>query len=324
MVNLPPPVRLIRKPAIEQASKETVFLGKDSGKLEVHPNLRWVRAIGGTSMLLGLGGLVFQPSLFWWAAVFIYAGFFVIAIDLLLEPELKKWFKGTALAAILFFVVLFSVGFVFVSAPVVFSSLATDIEYESGADIHGIKWKKPYTELNLIVTNPTDGNYDDVDIVVTPDMPVAAISQLSNLSDVSFEDYFGVVLRLTVQDLSTTVKTPLDFIATDAGYRIHCGRIPPQSSLRIIMAIVNVKEFGPVKKGPIPWQGDLTPSQVSLEQTMTSKDGTIGHYWFGDVDKTQIYEQRAGAKKISIKGHYTAKNRRRQVVTEVNIQARIN
>ena len=63
-------------------------------------------------------------------------------------------------------------------------TVATNKEYAPGTVIGGIVWRPVYTELDLIVNNPTDGNYDDVNILVRPDYPVAKIAQLSNLSDV--------------------------------------------------------------------------------------------------------------------------------------------
>lgn len=79
-----------------------------------------------------------------------------------------------------------------------------------------------------MVINPSDGNYDNVDLWVKPDLPVAAIGQIGNLSDVSFEDKFAFREELTVDDVTDKIRLPnMVFVATDAGYKVHCPHIPP-------------------------------------------------------------------------------------------------
>jgi hypothetical protein len=199
-----------------------------------------------------------------------------------------------------------------------FVALSTTTEYAPGTVINDIPWLSFYTELDLIMSNPTDGSYDGIDILVRPDFPVARITQLGNLPNVSFEDYFGVTQRAAVKELGTKVATPIVFLATDAGYRVHCERIPPKQSLRIMMAIVDFKKSAPLKPGqPIPWQGDITAVDFGTEETFTAKDGTKGTYWFGSPYNIGTYIPHPNPARIIITGHYSAKSKQREVKEEI-------
>lgn len=177
------------------------------------------------------------------------------------------------------------------------------------------------TELDVIITNPTDGNYDDINVVVRPDFPVSAVGQLSNLSGFSFEDVYGVLQRSTAQDMSTGVATPMEFLGTDAGYRVHCDRIPQRSSLRIVMALVAIKESEPansanmralIKKG-------LSPSDLAMQ--MTFNDSVLGKhsYWYGSKENQSLYGPQPRPTHLSINGSYVASNRILHVDRNVSV-----
>ncbi len=46
------------------------------------------------------------------------------------------------------------------------------------------------TELLLVISDPTDDAYHDVDLLLRPDNPVAGVGQVSNFPDVSFQDRY--------------------------------------------------------------------------------------------------------------------------------------
>jgi hypothetical protein len=284
-------------------------------KVKLHPALVWCRSIGLFSVLAGALGMIQQ--FFWFSVASVCIGLLLLSVDLYFEPELPRGYKivgGIIVAACL---IWFNLSFVIVSAPLTFNSLASNSDYALGGGPGGIAWRSVFVELDFMATNPTDSNYDNIDMVVRPDYPVAAIAQLSNLSDVSFEDYYGVTNRVTVQDLSTQVGVPLVFLATDAGYKIHCGRIPPKSSLRLVMAVVDTKKSAPTDpQKPIILPREVSPDDFILEQSFDTK-GDKATYWFGSAKNLSIYAPGAKPKKIIVSGSYTAINRRRNVKQEI-------
>jgi hypothetical protein len=287
-------------------------------KPKLHPALVWCRSIGLFSILAG--GLGMLQQFFWFSVASVCVGLLLLGVDLYFEPELPRGYKivgGIIVAAGL---IWFNLSFVFVSAPLNFKSLVSNSDYALGAAPGGIAWRSVFVELDFIAINPTDGNYDNIDIWVRPDYPVAEIAQLSNLSDVSFEDYYGVTNRVTAQDLRSPVGVPLVFLATDAGYKIHCGRIPPKSSLRLVMAVVDTKKSEPV--GPenhIILPREISPDDFILEQSFETK-GDKSTYWFGSAKNLSIYAPGAKPKKITVSGSYTAVNRMRDVKQDVIIR----
>ena len=184
-----------------------------------------------------------QPQFFWLSVSLVYGGLLLFGIDLYFEPEFKRRSKWIGEIVILCFIGVFSVKYVFVSAPINVLYVFSAQEYVSGVPINGIAWRPVFSELDVIVNNPTDDNYDDVNILIRPDHPIATIKQLSNLADVSFEDYFGVTDTIMIQEVGKPA-TPMTLLATNAGYKVHCGRIPPKSSLRLVMALVDFKPAG--------------------------------------------------------------------------------
>ncbi len=251
-------------------------------------------------------------AFFWFAITLVYAGLALLIVDVQLEPSITARFRRIAQIVVVSGILLFSWKVVFVSAPLNFFALSTRVEYEPGTTIAGISWRPYFSEMDVSITNPTERNYEDLELVITPDHPVAAIGQLSNLTDVSFEDNYGVSERATIRDLSKQYAVALVLLATDAGYKIHCGRIPPRSNLKLAMALVAIKEDTP----GIDVSSAKIPEDPVLEQTL-SPPGV--HYWFGHPAAKNIFSARPKSTKISIYGHYVAANRKHYVNTDVQI-----
>ena len=55
-------------------------------------------------------------------------------------------------------------------------------------------------QSHVIFANKTDMTYDALDMLVRPDHPVAAVAQLTNLPEVSFQDYCGALVRGDIEE----------------------------------------------------------------------------------------------------------------------------
>ncbi len=154
--------------------------------------VKWTRAAGLGAEIFGWGGLMLA-GWFWPAVGLVYLGFVLLAVDLWLEPELRTrlWWRVGGITAVVLCALGFSIAFVFVSARLPISGIITDGEYPAGTKISGIEWKSEFTELTVIIENPTDRSYEDLNLVIRPTEPVAAIAQATQVADVTFEDKNG-------------------------------------------------------------------------------------------------------------------------------------
>jgi hypothetical protein len=181
----------------------------------------------------------------------------------------------------------------------------------------GIDWKPFYAELDVTFTNrTTDATYEDFNVLVRPDGLVAGISQLSNLPEVSFEDRYGVSARGGIEDENGRPVIAMEFIATDAGYKVHCAHIPPNASLRIVMAIIELKK-------PVPNQPLLppaSPDSILTGPTFTGKDGSRYVYWYGSKNNARIFlPQPTSPTKITVNGSYVGNHRVRKIEQDVAV-----
>jgi len=179
----------------------------------------------------------------------------------------------------------------------------------------GIEWKPFFAELDATFSNSqTDTTYDDFNVLIRPDRLIAGISQLSNLSEVSFEDRYGLLMHGFVEDGPTIVN--MEFIATDAGYKVPCAHIPPNASLRIVMAIVELKK-------PAPNQPLLPPASaesILTGPTFTEKDGSKYVYWYGRKSNVGSFlPQPTSPTKITISGSYVGNHRIRKIEKDVAV-----
>src|SRR5205823_1319749 len=97
------------------------------------------------------------------------------------EPDLQgktRW-RMAGLLVIILLGAAFSLGIVFVKAPLEISTLVTDADYPRGTKIANIEWRPEFTELEVWVTNSSDKNYDDLSLLIRPTFPIVAISQLT-------------------------------------------------------------------------------------------------------------------------------------------------
>jgi hypothetical protein len=290
------------------------------------PNLLLgVRALVGPAFIIGGWQLMaFSCPV---GAIVVFCGFTLCLAEIIWEPRLlsKPYQLQVALiGATLLLADLFAISVVLPYSPLTLSTLGSQIDYSlgGGPTPGGIEWRPFYTELDLLMTNPTDGNYDDVDMLVRPDYPVAAIAQLSNLPGVSFEDKYGVHNRATAKEVgANTPPAIMSFLATNAGYKVHCNRIPPNSSLTIVMAIVELKPSQTVKAGTpiaIPDVNAFTPDSLGMEETFSGKDGTF-FYRFGNPKWLSLYVPNPKPKKVLVSGYYTVGGCRRGMTKDVNV-----
>lgn len=282
--------------------------------------LAWLRAFFGPMVCIGGWGAI--PANYLIGVSIVYAGLAFAFFEIVYDPFINRKsipIQISSLALVLFFLDWFTIAFVAAAAPINFTSFQTDINYTAGNGPAGISWEPFFAELDFLVTNPSDSNYDNLDLLVRPDFPVVKIAQQSNLEGVSFEDRYGMNVRGTIEESGSQPQVPLIFLGTNAGYKVHCPSIPPNSSLSLVMAIADFKKTKPEDSGRpfnVPPGADM--SQFLLSPTVTDKEGTF-NYWFGTAVNKLHYLPKPTLKKVYVEISYTASYRRRKKTLEVPV-----
>ena len=247
-------------------------------------------------------------------------------IEIYVEPALRRLpIRLIGWTGVIAFGAWYSIVIVFVSAPLKISTLTVGLDYPAGNGPAGISWHPYYTELTVIFTNPTRDDYDDINLFVKPDFPVAVIAQASQLSGFSYEDKFGTTARFWIEDLTNHKKQSMELLATNAGYKIHCDRIPPNASLKVTMALVkfnparvtDMRNLGQNMPLSDTMHGDQTfnaPLGLSLDHfaittTIHETNGGDYLYWYGSLKNDAFYLPQPTPKKVFVGGSYVGANR---------------
>jgi len=280
--------------------------------------VKWLRTAGGAAELFGWGGLVLADW-FWVGVAAIYLGFALLALDVWFEPDRKT--KTIIGVAILVFTVAFSWGVVFVEGPLPINVFATDGEYPIGTVISGVSWRPQFTELNVDIENPKDRPYEDLNLVIRPTSAVAVLAQTSGISDVSFEDKNGLSTHILDLDPRTGISKaiPLVLLATDAGYRVRCGRLPARDHLRIVMALADIK-WDP---SPLPTGTPIEQSFQDPNYMLRIKNDDFSTYWLGYREGSVYASRPTSTEWLKVEGDYTVGHRRRTVSLKVQIGGKI-
>jgi hypothetical protein len=283
------------------------------------PLVRWLRAIGLAAVLFGWGGLVREDS-FWVGAIAIYLGFAVLVLDIWFEPDFRNSWKTkvTISGIILLVVIAFSWRIVFLDAPLPIAAFSTSGEYPIGTVISGIAWRPQFTELDMDIRDPTDRPYEDLNLVVRPDSAIAAIAQATGLYGVSFEDKNGVTTHLVDFDTRTgnSKAVPLVLVATDAGYKVRCGHLPAQSSLKIVMALTDIK-WNPTP--PVDFEESFKDPNYMLR----FKFDDFSTYWLGYKDADVYAPRPKSSEWLRVDGSYVVSHRRRNISQKFQIGGNI-
>lgn len=277
----------------------------------------WSRGVGASSLLLGIGCALFTDW-FWIAVILGYLGLAVVLIDVLMDAELRQhgwpWFG--AVGFVIAIAVIFSLAFVFVSAPLVTNSVQINAEQPVGEGPGGLTWRPEFTEVDVFIENPTDIVYEDLNLVIRPDTPVAAIGQLSHFDGVSFEDKDGVAMRLADYNPASrrAVVIHQDLLATDAGYRVRCVRLP-KGTLRIVIALAEIKWGAHPRLSYDP----ATEARIDPNFVMKMRGEDFSSYWYGNRAGDVYNERPTSSGWVRIDGDYIARHRKRHFAKKIQI-----
>jgi hypothetical protein len=263
-------------------------------------------------------GWLLMSSQFVLAVILIYLGFAILAANLWMQAQISVTWRAVGSLFLAACGLAFTFGFVKVDAPLEPFAIVTDAEYESGTIISGITWRSEFTEVNLRLANPTDRDYDELNVLARPTDPVAAIKEVTDLH-ARFIDNKDFTNHLFEVDPTGSAKE-LGFVllATDAGYRIRCPKIPRHDTLQVVMALADIK-WNPQKTPPN--MNAVDRARNDPEYVLKYKFDDFSSYWFGHKEGA-AYAMRLRPSPnswIKVDGQYTASYRIRKISRKVEI-----
>ncbi|MGH7182628.1 MAG: hypothetical protein ACREJN_11710 [Nitrospiraceae bacterium] len=274
--------------------------------------LSYMRSAGLGSVIMGSAALIPGPEYFWFFAGFVNLGLIIFGIDVFFERWEKRWLRWCCV-----FVVVAVAGafnwFSFADYRLEFDSVteAADVEHQPGTSIAGIPWRPEFTKLEVIIRNPTTSNYSDLDLIIRPDMAVAKIAQLTDIQGLSLEDKYGVKTTIVQGEVQgqghRQTEIPLVLHATNAGYRVRCEKLPGKTGIRLILAVVGIRQ---------PRRSLVIGERFTEKNVIIQEFGYGTNYWFG-LPGAEHYTSRQIPKGILIDGSFTAGQRRRSLETQI-------
>src|SRR2546430_14356911 len=155
-------------------------------RAKIPRSIKYFRAIGIIGLLVGLGVSLTSSTLFWWSATFLYAGALFLILDVWFEPKLKN--KRLLITAILMLLASYTVGIVLYPARLDIEAISFEGQYQSGESVFGIPWTDDFSELRVYISNPTERNFDhlDVDLNLEGGVVIRNQKQISDILGVSF------------------------------------------------------------------------------------------------------------------------------------------
>jgi len=219
---------------------------EDQAEQRIHPFFIWMRNSGILSAFCGGIAVICTARFFWWSVTLIHVGVLFFGIDLW-AGEFKrhpKW-KYSITLVLIGALAIFNYEVVWISTPLGVAADSDTFGHPPGSMLGGIAWQPKFGELYLHISNPSE--YDDENMVIhiRPDVPVVAAEQASQLSDINLipdSDPNDSAPFPFVRSSIGDQNIPLALIATEAGYRLYCGRLPARESIDIVMALAKIKE----------------------------------------------------------------------------------
>lgn len=278
--------------------KRTIPTGQDT-----HAAIKWLRSIGLASMVFGWAG-VLMTVYYWYAIGAIYCAFILLFLDVFLASELRimpRW-RFFFMALLVILAAMFHFGFVFSKTYLAIAGEAPDAKYDRQT-LYGIDWHPEFTELIVHVMNESSSDYSDLNFKVKTDIPVVAISQITQIPDVTFDGTEGVTLGYEENDPSGVGKkiVPLRLLATQDGYRVRCGKLRQGQWLTLILALGEIKMRGHYDQVP--------PEDKNYVVEGKSPAFT---YWLGHPEG-DVYQPRTNPSWVKVDGDFVAKYRRRTI-----------
>lgn len=202
------------------------------------------------------------------------------------------------------------------------TAIFTDAEYAGGTVISGIHWKTEFTELKVHIRNGSSSYpYEDLDLLIRPSQPVAAIIQSTDVPNCFFQTKHALsTMQMAVLN-GNKIGNPLVIVATDAGYRLHCSVLPKNITLSVLMALARIKP--PTPEIPL----SKSAAEHSLEKDFYLKfylNDDSSSYWLAHADGDVYSLPRPDPEWVKVDGQYNVNGKTVMVSQQLQVSGKIN
>jgi hypothetical protein len=272
----------------------------------------YLRAAGILSSLLSAVSLVLLPYAFRYFVVLVYATIAIWVADAFFElRDYGVVYRLIPMVVGLQIVLIFSIQFAFTKLSLGQNAWSTDGAYRVGTVVNGIPWSSKFNDIHLTLPNPSDYDYTDLDLIVTPAQPVVAAPMVMNEPVCSVtREMFPVTsfnLQLWHHETGTREDIPIDWFLSTGGHRVRCALLPAHSNIEVLLVLANI-------------------NQQTLNANPNYLAGPWGvgkaQYWFRWQTfpmSDNLFDQRPGVSTVTIMGKYIAFFRRKTVDNSISV-----
>jgi hypothetical protein len=292
--------------------KEGLLASTSMATPDQHPILEasalWKRCSGPALLILGWASIMIHW--FWWGVAIAYVGWLACFAEWSVDTYVIRkpiQLQLVGFACLMFIFDLFTISTVLAKAPLDLMGYVSG-GHAAGELIGGISWDEHFTDLRMALTNPTDNDYQTLDINLRPNV---WLSQGVILDKPSFcelsraippEGIMGQSVVVTKARTSGEVKVTgrlvgngvdvsddagniYTVLAADTGYRLICSVLPAQFTIRLVLAAV------------------ARPTDLNVPARMTR--GVIMNVWDSSyANPFNIFSARPVDTTLEVDGHY--------------------
>jgi hypothetical protein len=275
--------------------------------------VRYFRQAGFVSLALTVASMMLLPDGFIWFVLAVYLAVIVWGCDVVFGEMRDFGLPARLLASLPFLIVAvwFSFQFVFLRLPLDIGSRNPDADYPDNTAIAGINWNRKFADLRVTISNDTEYDYTNLNLLLKPKEPVVYVAQVTTLPGVSIlreSDVKSTDLFLVNPSTQERQRIPNEWFASTGGFRVECDRLPPHEHIEIVLATVTINQS----------RVDKDPGYVGGPFTFTPKghpEDAVG-FWYRWTDRPlpdDIFGDKPKPESIKIAGQYTAFHRRSYV-----------
>jgi hypothetical protein len=179
-------------------------------------------------------------------------------------------------------------------------------------EVAGVNWLTNYAEVHVILRNASDANFEDVDLVIRLDQPIAAVGQASRLDSLVMNFHESPTITPEWLHADRRVPIPVKELATTIGVRVRCDLFPRNSYVDIVLAAATIAEKLQSKEERAKTKEEDQLFCVNLSDRTS--------LWYAHKNHSiDVFGARPKVSYVEIKGQFTARGLKSKVLETVKI-----
>ncbi len=276
--------------------------------------VRSLREFGIFTLAAAGVSLTLLPEAFLYLVLFVYVAIPLWAAERFFElREYSQGLRVIPLVVGLTLAGIFSQQFVFARLPLSAYVWSTGGAYQAGSVVNGIQWNAKFNDIHVVLSNDSDHDYAQVDLLVRPRQPVVAAALVTAFPVASISRVLPMTsfdLQLFHQATGTRTDIPFEWFASTTGYRLHCDYLPQHSRIELLMALARINQK----------VVDLDAVHIAGPWGF-GRNGQLWWRWQNFALYDDVFSSRPSDLRVKIKGQYVAFYRRNHLKETVSASA---